>query len=130
MNATKPNRSERYIGRATGATKPLRNAEIDAHPLLTHEERATLKIMRNKRRDITMYDFAKIVHQAAATDYANVDRRTDGDRWLVRRALQRAALLYVYEALKACDHDIIKQWAEFDTMLQQLEDLDTLGYPL
>ena len=86
--------------------------------------------MRNNRRDITMYDFAQVALQAAATDYAAVDRRTDGNRLVAKHDLQHAALLFVYEALKACGHDIIKQWPEFDTMLQQLEDLDRLGLPL
>ena len=70
-----------------------------------------------------MMDFARIALRATATNYTD-DPNTPTDR-----ALQHAALLFVYEALKACGHEIITQWPEFDEMLQQLEDLGTLGLP-
>jgi hypothetical protein len=73
-----------------------------------------------------MMDFARIALRATAVDYAGAESYA---RTVADRALQHAALLFVYEALKACDHDIIKEWPEFDTMLQQLEDLGTLGLP-
>lgn len=113
----------------TAPTKPLRNAEIDAHAMLSAEQRQILKAMRNRRRDITLYDFAQIALQAAATDYTNVDRNSDGNRVTAQRDLQYAALLFVYEALRATDLDIIKQWPEFDEMLRCLETLHTCGLP-
>lgn len=107
----------------TAPIKPLRNSEIDAHPLLDHEYRKLVKVFRNKDRSLTMMDFARIALRATATDYTS-DPCVPTDR-----ALQYAALLFVYEALKACDHDIITQWPDFDTMLKCLEDLNTLGLP-
>lgn len=93
--------------------KPLRNAEIDAHPILDPAQKATLKAMRNATREIRLYDFARIALQATACDYAHSAADDTA------QALQRAALLFAYEALKACDHDSLKQWPDFDTLLQQ-----------
>lgn len=110
--------------------KTLLNAEIDVHPLLTREQRTMLKAMRSADRQITMYDFACVVLKATACDYSQSDDDDVKERVKTERALKYAAILFVYEALKACDHDIIKQWPEFETMLQQIEDLNTLGLPL
>lgn len=110
--------------------KPLRNAEIDKQPLLDQDHKLMCKAMRTQSRKdggaFTMLDFARICLRATAVNYegAEISARAGADR-----ALQHAALLFVYEALKACDHAIIKEWPEFDTMLQQLEDLATLGLP-
>jgi hypothetical protein len=108
--------------------KALRNADIDSHPLLDRDQRKIVKIFRNKDRSITMIDFAKIALRATARDYTNASVEGFSEA-ITDRALRHAALLYVYEALKACDHDIIRQWPEFDTMLEQLVDLGTLGLP-
>lgn len=114
----------------TAPIKPLRNAEIDAHPLLDRDQRAMCKLMRNMDgKTFRMFDFARIALHATASDYANADDDDFAERAKTERALHHAALLFIYEALKACDHDIIKQWPDFDTMLQQLEDLGTLGLP-
>ncbi len=90
------------------------------------------RIMRNHARKegspFTMMDFARITLRATAVNYADAEDYTD-DKALADMALQRGALLFVYEALKACDHSIIKEWPEFNTMLQQLEDLGILGLP-
>lgn len=108
----------------------LRNAEIDAHPLLDRDQRAMCKVMRNTDgKYFRMYDFARIALHATASDYANADDDDIPERVRTERALHRNALLFVYEALKTCDHAIIKEWPDFDTMLQQLEDLGTLGFP-
>jgi len=110
--------------------KPLRNAEIDAQPLLDQDHRLMCKAMRNQARkdgaEFTMMDFARICLRATAVDYAGAEGY---ERISADRSHQHAALLFVYEALKACDHAIIKEWAEFDTMLQQFEDLCALGFP-
>lgn len=88
------------------------------------------KLMRNTDgKTFRMFDFARIALHATASDYANADDDDISERVKTERTLHHAALLFVYEALKACDHEIIKQWPEFDTMLQQLEDLSTLGLP-
>lgn len=113
----------------TKAMKPLRNADIEAHPLLFREQHALIKAMRSADRSTTFYDFARVALCASAADYVNADDDDMRERAKTMRALQRAALLFVYEALKACDHAIITEWPEFDIMLQQLEDLDKLGFP-
>lgn len=114
----------------TATPKPLRNAEIDAQPMLDQDQRLMCRMMRNQARKdgapFTMMDFARIALRATAVDYAGAESYA---RTVADRALQHAALLFVYEALKACDHNIIKEWPEFGTMLQQLEDLNTLGLP-
>jgi hypothetical protein len=112
--------------------KPLRNAEIDAHPMLDWDQKLMCRNLRSQAGKesvpFAMVDFARIALRACAVDYAH-DGAASYSRDVADRALQHAALLFVYEALKACDHDIIKEWPEFDTMLQQLEDLGTLGLP-
>ena len=117
------------MSRVVAGIKPLRNAEIDAHPLLDRDQKVMLKVMRNATREISMYDFARIALHATAGNFIGADDDDITERVKTERALHHAALLFVYEALKACDHDIIKQWPEFDTMLQQLADLNTLGLP-
>lgn len=112
--------------------KTLSNTEIDQQPLLDQDQRSMCRIMRNHARKegspFTMMDFARITLRATAVNYADAEDYTD-DKALADMALQRGALLFVYEALKACDHSIIKEWPEFNTMLQQLEDLGILGLP-
>jgi hypothetical protein len=110
--------------------KLLRNAEIDSQPMLDQDHKLMCKAMRTRARKdgtpFTMMDFARVRLRTAAIDYTSDESY---ERVVVDAELQRAALTFVYEALKACGHDIITQWPEFDTMLQQLEDLGTLGFP-
>ena len=123
-------KNENVTGLPSPPAKPLRNAEIDAHPLLDRTQRALCKLMRNTDgKRFRMFDFARIALHATASDYANADDEDIAERVKTEMALHRAALLFVYEALKACDHEIITQWPDFDMMLQQLEDLNTLGLP-
>lgn len=116
--------------KTSGTGKPLRNSEIDAQPMLDQDHKLMCKAMRTQSRkdgiEFTMMDFARICLRATAVDYVGAESY---EKTVADRALQYAALLFVYEALKACDHAIIKEWPEFDTMLQQLEDLGTLGLP-
>lgn len=99
----------------------VKNAEIDAHELLSADQRLLCKVMRNESRingyPFEMFDFAKIALRARARDYV------ENDSGRQERDLQRAALLYVYEALKATDLAIIKEWPDFDEMLRSLEYL-------
>ncbi len=115
---------------ATEPARPLRNAEIDAHPMLDRDLKLMCRTMRTQSKkygvSFAMMDFARICLHATAVDYASTD---DGKRTAPSRELQKAAVLFVYEALKACQHEIIKQWPEFDAMLKQLEDLVALGLP-
>lgn len=115
----------------TTQRKAMRDSEIDAQPMLDRDQKAMCRVMRDTSRrgggSFTMMDFARIVLGAAAVDYASEECDEDGDP--AGGTLERAALLFVYEALRHCDHAIIKEWPEFDTMLRQLEDLGTLGIP-
>ncbi len=119
---------------STTKRKMMRNFEIDAQPMLDRDQKAMCRVMRDTSRrgggSFTMMNFARIALGAAAVDYASEECGEDGDpAGGDARSLERAALLFVYEALRHCDHAIIKEWPEFDTMLRQLEDLGTLGIP-
>jgi len=106
----------------------LLNTEIESHELLTSEQHLLCKAMRNESRraghDFTLYDFAKVALRATARDYVEASDLSEAAREQARvtheRALQRAAILFVYEALKACDINLIKQWPEFDEMLRSI----------
>lgn len=102
----------------TAPIKPLRNAEIDAQPMLDQDHKLMCKAMRTQSlKDGTpfaMMDFARICLRATAVDYAGAE---SCERVVADSRLQHAALIFAYEALKACDHDIIKQWPDFDMML-------------
>lgn len=82
--------------------KKMTNAEIDAHPLLTADQRQLCKIFRDKskerRESFTMLDFAAICLRATGTDYANAD--DTHSRRAADEAHRRAAIFYAYEALK------------------------------
>ncbi len=106
-------------------TKPLRFAEINAHELLDDEQRKMCRIMSDRSHrsgeSFTMLDFARISLRATGNTYAEL--KNDGDtakQVMADREHQRAAVLFVYEALKACDIAIIKEWPEFDEMLKNL----------
>lgn len=98
----------------------IRNAEIDAHELLDDGQRIMLKAMRRARRSLTMLDFAQVALRATGCNYARADAGLDGSAQVADRAHRRAAVLYVYEALRASDAAIIKEWPEFDEMLRML----------
>lgn len=90
-------------------TKPkkMTNAEINAHPLLTADQRKLCKIFRDKskerRESFTMLDFAAICLRATARDYAEaLETRSCGCGDIVTADAEhrRAAIFYAYEALK------------------------------
>jgi hypothetical protein len=89
----------------TAPAKPLRNAEIDAQPMLDQDHKLMCKAMRTQSRKdgtpFTMADFARICLRATAVDFAGAESY---ERTVADRALQKAALVFVYEALKGCDH--------------------------
>lgn len=119
---------------AAPAVPHLRNAEIDAHELLDDGQRLILKTFRNDRRSkrqppITMLDFAQIALRANALDFAesgaydalDVPEASEiitDEFVMANRALQRAAVLYVYEALQACDNALVR--SELDPALRTL----------
>lgn len=95
------------------ASAPLTDAQIDAHPLLDDAERGICKVLRNHAKEIgesfTMLDFAANCLRATGRDYAEaLDHDGDGDlnspdcveTVLADAKHRRAAVLYVYEALK------------------------------
>ena len=107
----------------------LTNFEIDAHPLLDQEQREICKNLRNaakkERRPFTMLDFAEIALRATGNDYAAT---RDQDGYQAARhdnAHRQAAILYVYEAVKA-GPPIIAETADERGTLRDLELLARL----
>lgn len=107
----------------------LTNLEIDAHPLLDREQREICKNLRNaarkEHRPFTMLDFAEIALRATGNDYAAT---RDQDGYQAARhdnAHRQAAILYVYEAIKA-GPPIISETAGERGTLRDLELLATL----
>lgn len=97
----------------TDTGTPLTNAQIDTHPLLNDNERRICKILRNHSKEagesFTMLDFAANCLRATGRDYAEAfDHDGDGNlnspdcaaTVLADAKHRRAAVLYVYEALK------------------------------
>ena len=113
----------------TAIPQPLRNAEIEAHELLDDDQRLMLRVMRTQaRRDrspFTMLDFAQVALRASGVDYAAAYEADDSitARVIADAQLRKNAVLYVYEALRATDNALIREWPEFDEMLRCLESL-------
>jgi hypothetical protein len=105
----------------------LSDAEIDAHPLLDRYQQRLCKSFRNAakrdRSGFTMLEFAEVVLRATGNDYAAVTDR--GGREAARRDgdHRKAAILYVYEALKAGPNIVTETIAERGT----LRDLELLA---
>jgi hypothetical protein len=87
----------------------MTNAVIDAHPLLNHEQRAACKALRNlakkERRPFTMLEFAEMALRATGNAYAAVTDRSEPRAGRCDNAHRRAAILYVYEAIKTRSAD-------------------------
>jgi hypothetical protein len=88
-------------------TVTVTNAEIDAHPLLTADQRQLCKIFRDKAKDrrasFTMLDFAANCLRATGRDYAEAlyAEALDVDEAVAADAdHRRAAIFYAYEAIK------------------------------
>lgn len=83
----------------------MTNAEIDAHPLLNEEQRQLCKSLRSlakkEPRPFTMLEFAKIALRATGNEYAAVTDQWGPEAARCDDAHRRAAILYVYEAIKA-----------------------------
>ena len=105
----------------------MTNAEIDAHPLLNHEQRAACKALRNlakkERRPFTMLEFAEMALRATGNAYAAVTDRSGPRAGRCDNAHRRAATLYVYEAIKAGPPIVAETAAERGT----LRDLELLA---
>lgn len=105
----------------------MTNAEIDAHPLLNHEQRATCKALRNlakkERRSFTMLEFAKIELRVTGNECAAVPDQWGPEAARCDDAHRRAATLYVYEAIKVGPPIIAETAAERGT----LRDLELLA---
>jgi hypothetical protein len=101
------------------------SADLADHPLLDEEQvrmaRAFARVAVRKQESFDLLQFAEIALRATARDAGPV---LEGENIVLRvkvdRELKRTAVLYVYEALKACDIAIIKEWPEFDEMLKNL----------
>lgn len=115
---------------ATDTAVSITNAEIREHELLDDEQRKIIRALRGaasrRGESFTMLGFAEVALRATAVDYGAV---TDGgdeaipERVIADARLRDAAVLYVYEALRATDNAIIREWPEFDEMLRMLVSL-------
>lgn len=91
----------------TVETRPaiMTNDEIDAHPLLDPEQRRICKGLRNAAKSdgssFTMLAFAEISLRATGNNYADVTDQGGHEAARCDYAHRRAAILYVYEAIKA-----------------------------
>jgi hypothetical protein len=87
---------------------PLTDAQIDAHPLLDDAERKLCKIFRTQSKkagdSFTMLDFACVCLRATGRDYVEAAGNFASTNCiatvLADAKHRRAAVLYVYEALK------------------------------
>lgn len=116
--------------------KTITTKQISEHELLDHTDRQVADAMRRDaretKREFTMLDFAVVKLKGEARNYVESDEYGETDwpaqhahRLVTReRALKRAAIFYVYEALRAVDAPIINEWPEFDEMLRCLVTLD------
>ena len=105
----------------------LTDVEIDGHPLLDQEQRNICKKLRNaarkEQRPFTMIDFAEIALRATGNDYAAATDQGGSQAARCDIAHRQAALLYVYEAIKAAPPIIAETAGERGT----LRDLELLA---
>jgi len=84
--------------------RTVTNVEIDAHPLLTRDQKKLCKIFRDEAAkagdEFTMLAFAEVTLRASGNDYAAVTNEGGLQAAVNDAAHRRAALLYAYEALK------------------------------
>ena len=105
----------------------MTNDEIDAHPLLDQEQRRICKGLRNAAKSegssFTMLAFAEISLRATGNDYAAVTDQGGHEAARCDDAHRRAAILYVYEAIKAGPAIVAETAGERGT----LRDLELLA---
>lgn len=98
--------------------------EIDTHPLLDTAQRKLCKVLRNAAlRDqvpFTMLVFAEIALRATGNDYAAVTDQGGHEAAKCDQLHRRAAILYVYEAVKS-GPPIVAETAEERGTLKDLE---------
>jgi len=102
----------------------MTNTEIESHELLDTEQIKICKVFRNESRKsgaaFTMLDFARIALRASGVNYTNAEDDTTG-KLMADRDLQRAAVLFTYEALKASEEAIIAEATDKPGALELLE---------
>jgi hypothetical protein len=102
----------------------MTNAEIDSHELLDAEQAKLCKVMRNTARStretFTLLNFAEIALRAEARDYTAAQELTLSAQVIADARLRRAAILYVYEALKASDVALIAEYPDLPEALDLL----------
>ena len=107
----------------------LTDVEIDGHPLLDQEQRKICKTLRNaarkEQRPFKMLDFAEIALRATGNDYAAATDQGGYEAARCDNAHRQAAILYVYEAVKA-GPPIIAETADERGTLGDLELLARL----
>jgi len=100
--------------------------QINGHPLLDRAQMKICKSLRDlaKRRgeSFTMAEFAAVALRAAGNDYAAVTDRGGHEAAMRDKEHQLAAILYVYEAIKA-GPAIVAETADARGTLRDLEML-------
>jgi hypothetical protein len=102
----------------------LTDVEIDDHPLLTGPQMKLCKELRNLakrgKESFTLLDFASIALRATGNDYAEVTGEGGPEAAKRDYEHQRAAILFVYESIKA-GPPIVSETAEQRGTLKDLE---------
>ena len=110
--------------KALEAVTAVTDVEIDAHPLLTREHQTLCKSLRTlaKRNGdpFTMLQFAEITLRATGNNYAAVTDEGGHEAAMRDNEHRLAAILYVYEAIKA-GPPIVSETAEQRGTLKDLE---------
>ena len=91
--------------KAPEALAIMTDVEIDAHPLLDHDQQKICKGLRNMAErngePFTMLQFAEIALRASGNTYAAVTDQGGHEAACRDSEHRQAAILYVYEAIKA-----------------------------
>jgi hypothetical protein len=101
----------------------VKKSDIDDQLMLDAEQRRLCaELNRAAGNSLTMLEFATIALRAAGNNYAAVTDGPDSHaRVAADLAHRRAAVLYVYEALKASEIEWIREWADLEAALDTLE---------
>lgn len=107
-------------------TATIPTKDIASHPLFDRDHQTMARVMsrsaKQAGRSFTMLDFAEICLRATGRDYTEAEDGSPAEA-VADIAHRRAAVLYVYEALKATPLAIIAEWDGFEEMLRSLETL-------
>ena len=112
------------MSKKTNKPKIVSAEEIRNHKILSSDDaqvvRALAAAAREQSARFTMLDFADVRLRATARDFGEASDPDDAGYTMHLRDLKKAAILFVYEALKNADMAIIKEYPEIDNALDLL----------